>query len=418
MAVMISTNSFVVKASLFDESRNFRCNSRRRPVFRQVWFNSRRLVPLNTKKNVILCLNSNTKEVGLQTSGDGGFAFKPSFDQYLQIMESVKTARNKKKVDGLVIDKEGEDDGENGGDRRRLVLGRDVEDVKTKDEGFRRRYSRLELVSGEKRDDGRGSKRNEENGIHSGETSSVTAPEDESFRRRKYVKQDMVKYQRSPDASRGVERGSKADVVGERRFHRTDKDVVKWSKSGGSSSVAAPEDESFNKRYVKQEMVRYQRSPDASKGIDRGSKADTVGDTRFQGIAKDVKWSKSGESSVIVREDEGFRRQNPKQEMMRYQRDNGTSRGSERGSRGDGLDLLAEERRIERLAIERHDLRSSKLSRTRKVGAKKDDDDSLFDMESPAFRFSDESSDIVDKPATSRLEMEDRIEKLAKVYVF
>ncbi|CAF2044635.1 unnamed protein product [Brassica rapa] len=414
MAVMISTNSFVVKASLFDESRNFRCNSRRRPVFRQVWFNSRRLVPLNTKKNVILCLNSNTKEVGLQTSGDGGFAFKPSFDQYLQIMESVKTARNKKKVDGLVIDKEGEDDGENGGDRRRLVLGRDVEDVKTKDEGFRRRYSRQELVSGEKRDDGRGFKRNEENGIHSGETSSVTAPEDESFRRRKYVKQDMVKYQRSPDASRGIERGSKADVVGERRFHRTDKDV-KWSKSGGSSSVAAPEDESFNKRYVKQEMVRYQRSPDASKGIERGSKADTVGDRRFQGIAKDVKWSKSGESSVIVREDEGFRRQNPKQEMMRYQRDNGTSRGSERGSRGDGLDLLAEERRIERLANERHELRSSKLSRTRKVGAKKDDDDSLFDMESPAFRFSDESSDIVDKPATSRLEMEDRIEKLAKV---
>jgi hypothetical protein len=39
-------------------------------------------------------------------------------------------------------------------------------------------------------------------------------------------------------------------------------------------------------------------------------------------------------------------------------------------------------------------------------------------METPAFRFSDESSDIVDKPATSRVEMEDRIEKLAKVYVF
>ncbi|XP_013587029.1 PREDICTED: pentatricopeptide repeat-containing protein At1g30610, chloroplastic [Brassica oleracea var. oleracea] len=403
MAVMISTISFV-NASFLDESLNFRRNSLRRPVFPQAWFNGRRLVPLKSKKNVILCLNLNAKEVS---------EFKPSFDQYLQIMESVKTARNKKKkVDALVIDK-GEDDGA----RRRLVLGRGVEDVKTKDEGFRRRYSRQELVSGEKRDDGRGFKRNEESGIQrdvkwskSVETSSATVPEDESFRRRKYAKQEMVKYPRSP---RGIERGSKADVLGDMRFQRTAKDV-KWSKTGESCSVTAPEDESFNKRYVRQEMVSYHRSPDASKGIDRGSNADTVGDRRFQRIAKDVKWSKSGEPSVIVPEDEGFRRQNPKQEMMRYQRVNGTSRGSERGSRGDGLDLLAEESRIERLAIERHELRSSKLSRTRIVGAKKDDD-GLFDMESPAFRFSDESSDIVDKPATSRLEMEDRIEKLAKV---
>ncbi|KAJ0237830.1 Pentatricopeptide repeat-containing protein [Hirschfeldia incana] len=381
MAVMISTNSFV-SASLFDESRKFLWNSRRGPVFPQAWFNRRRFVRLKSRKNVILCLSSNTKEEVSE--------FKPSFGQYLQIMESVKTARKKKKVDGLVIDKGEEDDGD-----RRLVLGRDVvEDGKRKDEGFRRQ----EMVRG----DERGFKRNEEeSGIQrdvkwskSGETSSVTVTEDESFRGRKYVKQEMVKYQRSP-------RGSKSDAVGERRFQRIAKDV-KWSKSGESYS---PEDESFKKRYVKQEMVSYQRSPDAS----RGSRADAVGDRRVERIAKDVKWSKSGQSSsVIVREDEGFRRQNPRQEMMRYQRDIGTSRGSI----GDGLDLLAEERRIERLANERHELRS----RTRKVGAKKDDDDdSLFDMESPAFRFSDESSDIVDKPAISRLEMEDRIEKLAKV---
>ncbi|KAG2269998.1 hypothetical protein Bca52824_064553 [Brassica carinata] len=402
MAVMISTISFV-NASFLNESLNFRRNSLRRPVFPQAWFNGRRLVPLKSKKNVILCLNLNAKEVS---------EFKPSFDQYLQIMESVKTARNKKKkVDALVIDK-GEDDGA----RRRLVLGRGVEDVKTKDEGFRRRYSRQELVSGEKRDDGRGFKRNEESGIQrdvkwskSVETSSATVPEDESFRRRKYAKQEMVKYPRSP---RGIERGSKADVLGDMRFQRTAKDV-KWSKTGESCSVTAPEDESFNKRYVRQEMVSYHRSPDASKGLIEVPTLILL-EIGFQRIAKDVKWSKSGEPSVIVPEDEGFRRQNPKQEMMRYQRVNGTSRGSERGSRGDGLDLLAEESRIERLAIERHELRSSKLSRTRIVGAKKDDD-GLFDMESPAFRFSDESSDIVDKPATSRLEMEDRIEKLAKV---
>ncbi|KAL0695797.1 hypothetical protein Bca4012_062977 [Brassica carinata] len=416
MAVMISTNCFVNASSFFDESRNFRWNSLRRPVFPQAWFNGRRFVRLKSNKNVIFCLNSNTKEMGLQSSGEGGIEFKPSFGQYLQIMESVKTARKKKKVDGLVIDK-GEDDG-GGGDRRLVVLGRDVEDVKTKDEGFRRRYSRQEMVSGEKRDDERGFKRNEiQRDVKwrkSGESSSVTAPEDESFRRRKYVKQEMVKYQRSPDASRGIERGSKADVsVGERRFQTTATDV-KWSKSGDSYSVTAPEDESFKRRYVKQEMVSYQRSPDASRGTDRGSRADAVGDRRFQRIAKEVKCSKSGESSLTVREDEGFRRQSPRQEMMRYQRDNGTSSGS----KGDGLDLLAEERRIERLANERHDSISSKLSRTRKVGAKIDDDDSLFDMETPAFRFSDESSDIVDKPATSRLEMEDRIEKLAKEVYF
>lgn len=102
-------------------------------------------------------------------------------------MELVKIVWKKKKVDGLVIDKV-EDDGENGGDRRRLVLGWDVEDVKIKDEGFRRRYLRLEMVSGEKCDDGRGFKRNEENGIYSGEIFLVIVLEDESFRRRKYVK--------------------------------------------------------------------------------------------------------------------------------------------------------------------------------------------------------------------------------------
>ncbi|KAG2304046.1 hypothetical protein Bca52824_032697 [Brassica carinata] len=153
MAVMISTNCFVNASSFFDESRNFRWNSLRRPVFPQAWFNGRRFVRLKSNKNVIFCLNSNTKEMGLQSSGEGGIEFKPSFGQYLQIMESVKTARKKKKVDGLVIDK-GEDDG-GGGDRRLVVLGRDVEDVKTKDEGFRRRYSRQEMVSGEKRDDER-----------------------------------------------------------------------------------------------------------------------------------------------------------------------------------------------------------------------------------------------------------------------
>ncbi|CAH8354844.1 unnamed protein product [Eruca vesicaria subsp. sativa] len=404
MAVMmISTNCFV-NASFFDE----RLNSRRRPLFLQSWFNGRRLVPL---KNVILCLNSSTKEIGLQTSGE----FKPSFDQYLQIMESVKTARKKtKKVDGgLVIDKADDD-------------------VKRKDEGFRRGQEMVrgekgrddergfrrgqEMVRGEKgRDDERGFRRDEESGIQrnvkwgkSGESSSVKAPQDESFGRRKYVKQEIVKYQRSPDASRGTERGSKADSVGERRFQRISKDV-KWSKSSESYSLTAPEDESFRRKYVKPEVVSYQRSPDASRGVGRGSKAGfSLGERRFERTSKDVNWSKGSESSVIVPEDESFRRQSPKQEMMRYQRDNATSRANERGgSKGDGLDLLAEERRIERLANERHD--------SRKVGAKKDDDDSLFGMESPAFRFSDESSDIVDKPATSRLEMEDRIEKLAKV---
>ncbi|KAF8060451.1 hypothetical protein N665_1214s0004 [Sinapis alba] len=376
MAVMISTNCFV-NASFFDE----RSNSSRKPVFLQAWFNGRRLVRLKSRKNAILCLNLNTKEVS---------EFKPSFDQYLQIMESVKTARKEKK--------KGEGDGgggESGVTDRRVELGRDVEGVKAKDEGFRRQER------GE-----RGFKRVEESGSKdvkwskSGETSSVTSPEDESFRRRRYVKQEMVKHQRFPDASRS----SKADAVGEKQFQRT----AKWSKNGESYSVTAPEDESFKRRYVKQELVSYQRSPDASRVIERGSRADAVEDRPIQRISK---WSKSDEPSVIVPEDEGFRRQSPKQEMMRYQRDNGTSRAS----KGDGLDLLAEERRIERLANERHDLRSSKLSRTRKVGANDGDDDSLFDMESPAFRFSDESSDIVDKPAISRLEMEDRIEKLAKV---
>lgn len=103
---------------------------------------------------------------------------------------------------------------------------------------------------------------------------------------------------------------------------------------------------------------------------------------------------------------------------MRYQCDNGILRGSERGFRGDGLDFFVEERRIERLVIERYELRSSKLSRIRKVGVKKDDDDSLFDMESFVFRFFDEFSDIVDKLVILCFEMEDRIEKLVKVYVF
>lgn len=112
------------------------------------------------------------------------------------------------------------------------------------------------MVSGEKCDDGRGFKRNEENGIYSGEIFLVIVLEDESFRRRKYVKQEVVKYQCFFDVFRGIERGFKVDVVGERWFYRIVKDV-KWSKSGGFFLVVVLEDESFNKRYVKQEMVRY-----------------------------------------------------------------------------------------------------------------------------------------------------------------
>ncbi|CAN6982210.1 unnamed protein product [Brassica oleracea var. botrytis] len=282
MAVIISTNCFV-NASFFDE----RWNSHRRLVFPQAWFNGRRLYPLKSKKNVIFCLNLNAKEVS---------EFKPSFDQYLQIMESVKTAQKKKKVDGLVIDK-GEDDGENGD--RRVKLGRDVEDVKTKDEGFRRRQ---EMVSG---DDERGFKGDEESRIHrdvkwskSGESSSVTAPEDESFNRRKYVKQEIVKYQCSPDASRGTERGFKADAVGERRFQRTAKDV-KWSKSGGSSSVTVPEDESFKRRYVKQELVTYQCSlmhlEESSSDLESRMLPDTYTfNTMLEACAEHKKWDDFG----------------------------------------------------------------------------------------------------------------------------
>ncbi|CAH2034554.1 unnamed protein product [Thlaspi arvense] len=379
MAVMVSTNAFV-NASYLDESRSFRWNSRRKPVLPQACFNCRRFVRLNSRKskaNVVFCLNLNAKEVGLQTPGDGGFEFKPSFDQYLQIMETVKTARKKKKFDRLLKDK-AEDDGGGGknydrGDSevrigvsdRRFELRRNVEDVKTKsgdpkDEGFRKRYARQEMVT-DKRNE-RGFKRNEESGI-----------------------QRIIK-----DA--------------------------KWRKSGESSSVTAPEDESFRRKYAKQEIVRHHSSSDTSRGTERITKGDElelVVEERRR-ITKDGTWSKSGESSVITPKDESFRRHYSKQEMVKYQRFPDASKDIGSSSKGDGLDLLAEERRIERLANERHDSRSSKLSRTRRMGGD-DDEDTLFDMESPAFRFTDESSDIVDKPATSRLEMEDRIEKLAKV---
>ncbi|AEE31250.1 pentatricopeptide (PPR) repeat-containing protein [Arabidopsis thaliana] len=443
MAVTISTNAFV-NASLLDESRN----SFWRPLFHQPYYNCRRVVRLNSRKlnsKVMFCLNLNTKEVGLQKPGDKGFEFKPSFDQYLQIMESVKTARKKKKFDRLKVE---EDDGGGGnGDSVYEVKDMKIKSGELKDETFRKRYSRQEIVS-DKRNE-RVFKRNGEIENHrvatdlkwskSGESSvalklsksgesSVTVPEDESFRKR-YSKQE---YHRSSDTSRGIERGSRGDeldlVVEERRVQRIAKDArwsksressvaVKWSNSG-ESSVTMPKDESFRRRYSKQE---HHRSSDTSRGIARGSKGDelelVVEERRVQRIAKDVRWSKSDESLVPVSEDESFRRGNPKQEMVRYQRVSDTSRGIERGSKGDGLDLLAEERRIERLANERHEIRSSKLSGTRRIGAKRndDDDDSLFAMETPAFRFSDESSDIVDKPATSRVEMEDRIEKLAKV---
>ncbi|ESQ33799.1 hypothetical protein EUTSA_v10006701mg [Eutrema salsugineum] len=434
MAVMISTNPFV-NASYLDDGRKFCWDSRRKPVFPQACLNCRRFVHRSrkSKKNVIFCLNLNAKEVGLQTSGDGGFEFKPNFDQYLQIMESVKTARKKKKFDRLIEDKV-EDDGGGGGNGdsevrngvsgRRLELRRDVEDVKTKsgepkDEGFRRRYSRQEMVSTDKRNE-RGFKSNEENGIQritkdvkwskSGESYSVTAQEDESFRRR-YLKQEMVSGDKRND--RGFKRNEEIGI------QRITKDV-KWSKSGLSSSVTAPEDESFRRRYVKQEIVRHHRSSDTSRGNEGIIKGDELGLVveERRSITKDGRWSKSGETSVIAPEDESFRRQYSKQEMVKYQRSPDVSKEIRRSSKGDGLDLLAEERRIERLANERHDFRSSKLSQIRRTGAAKkydEDDDSLFDMESPAFRFSDESSDIVDKPATSRVEMEDRIEKLAKV---
>ncbi|XP_010460866.1 PREDICTED: pentatricopeptide repeat-containing protein At1g30610, chloroplastic-like [Camelina sativa] len=469
MAVMVSTNAFV-KASFLDESRNF-CL---KPMFPQPsYYNCRQVVRLKSKTKVMFCLNLNTKEVGLQKPGDGGFEFKPSFDQYLQVMESVKTARKRKKLDRLKVE---DDDG--GGGKGDSV------DSDVKGESSRRRYSRQEMVSEERNE--RGVNRNEESGIHrvikdvkwskSGE-SSVTVTEDEGFRRR-YSKQE---YHRSSGTSRGIERGSKVDeldlVVEQRRVQRIGKDVG-WSKSGESSvtgtqddnfrrkyskqeyhrssdtsrgtergskvgeldlvveerraqritkdarwikssesSVAAQEDDSFRGRYSKQE---YHRSSGTSREIERGSKVGeldlVVEERRVQRIAKDAKWTRSGESLVTVSEGESFRRQNPKQEMVRYQRFHDTSRGIERSSKGDGLDLFAEERRIERLANERHELRSSKLSRTRSIGAKGDnDDDSLFANETPAFKFSDESSDIVDKPATSRVEMEDRIEKLAKV---
>ncbi|XP_010499600.1 PREDICTED: pentatricopeptide repeat-containing protein At1g30610, chloroplastic-like [Camelina sativa] len=475
MAVMISTNA-LVKASFLDESRNFFLN----PMFPQPgYYNCRRVVRLKSMSKVMFCLNLNTKEVGLQKSGDGGFEFKPSFDQYLQVMESVKTARKRKKLDRLKV----EDD--DGGGGKGDSVDSDVKGVRSKsgelkDESFRRRYSRQEMVSDKGNE--RGVNRNKESGIYrvikdgkwskSGE-SSVTVPRDESFRR-SYSKQE---YHRSSGTSRGIERGSKVDeldlVVEERRVQRIAKDI-RWTKSG-ESSVSAQEDESFSRRYSKQEYHRssdtsrgakfgeldivveerrvqriakdarwtksvepsvaaqddesfsgryskqeYHRSSSTSRGIERGSKVGdldlVVEERRVQRVAKDARWTRSGESLVTVSEDESFRRQNPKQEMVRYQHFHDTSRGIERSSKGDGLDLFAEERRIERLANERHELRSSKLSRTRSIGAKRDnDDDSLFANETPAFKFSDESSDIVDKPATSRVEMEDRIEKLAKV---
>ncbi|KAL1205052.1 Pentatricopeptide repeat-containing protein [Cardamine amara subsp. amara] len=453
MAVMISTNGFV-NASYIDESRNF--------FWKPAFTNCRRVSRLNSKKSktkVKFCLNLNTKEVSLQTSGDGGFEFKPSFDQYLQVMESVKTARKKKKFERFKIEDD-DDGGGGGGGNSDDSVASEVKDVKSKigvpkDETLRRRYSRQEMLSDKRNERG-------ESGIHKitkdAKWSKSGESEDESFRRR-YVKKDVVM----------IERGSKVDeldlVVEDRRFQRIAKDV-RWTKSG-ESSVTVSDDESFRRRKPKQEMVRIERSSKVD-GLDlvvedrrfqripkdvrwtksgessmtvsddesfrrrkpkqemvrieRGSKVDeldlVVEDRRFQRTAKDVRWTISGESSVTVPEDESFRRRKPKQEMVRYQPFSDTSKGIERGSKGDGLDLLAEERRIERLANERHDLRRSKMSITRKIGAKKedvDDGDSLFDMGNPAFRFSDESSDIVDKPATSRVEMEDRIDKLAKV---
>ncbi|CAA7014252.1 unnamed protein product [Microthlaspi erraticum] len=394
MAVMISTNAFV-NASFFDESKN----SLRKPVFPQACFSCRRFVRLNSRKSktkVIFCLNLNTKEAGLQTSADGGFGFKPSFDQYLQIMESVKTARKQKKFDRLVKDKV-EDDGGGGGNvdselrnevsDKRLESRSDVEDVKTKsgepkDEGLRRRYSRQEIVIGEKHNE-RGFKRitKDVKWSKSGESS---APEAESFRKR-YVKQEMVMGDKRNE--RDLKRNEESGI------QRITKDV-KWSKNDESSATAQEDD---RRRYLKQEMV----PRGGSKVVEEFRRITNVG-----------KWSKSGEaSSVIAPEDESFRGR------VKYQRSPDASKEIVRGFKGDGLDLVAEERRIERLANERHDLRRSKLSGTKRMGAKKDDgdDDSLFDNESPAFRFSDESSDIVDKPATSRQEMEDRIEKLAKV---
>ncbi|CAN8313717.1 unnamed protein product, partial [Cochlearia groenlandica] len=442
MAVMISTNAFVKASFFFDESRE----TLRKPAFPQARFNRRRIVTRKSKTNVIFCLNLSEKDTDSRTgSSDGGFEFKPSFDQYLQIMESVKTARKKKKIDRLLVDKVD-----------------DVKDVKwsksdasPEDESFRGRHLKQEMVRNESNQ--RVFTRNEDSGAQRlvkdvKWSKSDASPEDESFRGR-HLKQEMVRNESNQRVFKGNEESgaqrvtkdvkwSKSDAFSEddsfrgrylkqemvrnesnqRVFKRNEESGaqritkdVKWSKSD-ASSVTYREDENFRGRYMKQETVRHHHSSYTPRGSEEKTKVDeldlVVGERRS--ITNDEKWSKSGEASGIAQEDTSFGGRYSKQEIVKYQRSYDTPKEYERGCERNGLDLLAEERRIERLANER--LLSNKLSRTMRMGGKNDDaDDDLFDMETPAFRFSDESSEVVDKPPTSRAEMEDRIEKLAKV---
>ncbi|XP_030551543.1 pentatricopeptide repeat-containing protein At1g30610, chloroplastic [Rhodamnia argentea] len=74
---------------------------------------------------------------------------------------------------------------------------------------------------------------------------------------------------------------------------------------------------------------------------------------------------------------------------------------------------LRKDERVEKSSDDKINRRSATLMKsTRALNYKKDDE--YFGEERAAFRTLDEFSDIVDKPKVSRMEMEDRIQKLAK----
>ncbi|XP_010538282.1 PREDICTED: pentatricopeptide repeat-containing protein At1g30610, chloroplastic isoform X2 [Tarenaya hassleriana] len=261
MAVIITTNAYLNVSSL-DERGDFN----RKSLFLHAYSNYRRVVHLNSKRSrtkVILCLNMNTKE---PSSGDGvlsrEFEFKPSFDQYLQMMESVKSERSRKKFDRLLKDKVDDNDGgdrvsadsqaHNGSSSRNLELDRDVKRVESDRIG--------EL--------------------------SVAVSKDESLRRRKVVVDN-----RSSDTSKRKGRSSKNEELGlavvksesqNQRIASKRNDFGGGKLTRSSRRVATRDDDSE----VHMEIPAFKFSDESSEVVDKPPASRMEMDDRIEKLAK------------------------------------------------------------------------------------------------------------------------------------
>ena len=280
------------------------------------------------------------------------FEFKPSFNEYLKVMESVRTVRDKKQANGSEksMDKFSE------GNEEKVKLGELEQHL------------------------------NQEKGL-------TSFKKDESFKSRDGVMKKESKRQKMTEPG---------------RFDRNDGDVVGKAKRkpGGDSMDRKWQKYRTRGDEVELEETRLGKNVTSQKGYERSGKWN-----RFHNNDDSMhirrEYEHKASSSQMGKKGTSDRRLDYRSMGNVTEREK-IDVGFKKLHEEVGRNYTQEDKVIGKEIMPRH----GKLSRRTKAFSDKVDDKSL-NVERAAFRNLDEFNDIMDKPRLPRMEMEERIQKLA-----